>query len=83
VLRKAMPKSFTDDQLRSIDVPVLALIAGCSVMHDGVRAAARARNLLPHGHVELWADASHAINGEYPAEIADRAGLFWDDVDGV
>ena len=26
--------------------------------------------------VELWADASHAINGEYPAEIAARAGRF-------
>ncbi len=33
-LRKAMPKLFTDDQLRSLDVPVLALIAGRSVMLD-------------------------------------------------
>jgi hypothetical protein len=37
---------------------------------------------LPRGQVELWADASHAINGEYPAEIAETAGAFWDDVDG-
>ncbi|HJT93387.1 MAG TPA: alpha/beta hydrolase [Mycobacterium sp.] len=82
-LRKAMPKSFTDDQLRSLDVPVLALIAGRSVMLDADRAVARARNLLPRGQVELWADASHAINGEYPAEIAERAGRLWDDVDGA
>ena len=82
VLRKAMPKSLTDDQLRSLDIPVLALIAGRSVMLDAARAAARARNLLPRGQVELWADASHAINGEYPVEIAERAGRFWDDVDG-
>ena len=34
VLRKAMPKSFTDDQLRSLGIPVLALIAGRSVMLD-------------------------------------------------
>jgi len=81
VLRKAMPKSFTDDQLRSLDVPVLALIAGRSVMLDAALATARARRLLPHGQIELWADASHAINGEYPAEIAERAGAFWDDVD--
>ena len=40
VLRKAMPKSFTDDQLRSLDIPVLALIAGRSVMLDAARAAA-------------------------------------------
>jgi pimeloyl-ACP methyl ester carboxylesterase len=83
VLRKAMPKSFTDDQLWTLDIPVLALIAGRSVMLDAARAAARARNLLPRGQVELWADASHAINGEYPAEIAETAAVFWDDVDAA
>jgi len=80
VLRKAMPKLFTDDQLRSLNLPVLALIAGRSVMLDAARAAARARNLLPRGQVELWPDASHAINGEYPAEIAETAAVFWDGV---
>ena len=35
------------------------------------------------GHVELWADASHVINGEYPAEIAETAAVFWDDVDSA
>jgi pimeloyl-ACP methyl ester carboxylesterase len=80
VLRKAMPKLFTDDQLRSLDLPVLALIAGRSVMLDAAGAAARARNLLPRGQVELWPDASHAINGEYPAEIAETAAAFWDGV---
>jgi pimeloyl-ACP methyl ester carboxylesterase len=78
VLRKAMPKLFTDDQLRSLDLPVLALIAGRSVMLDAARATARARNLLPRGQVELWPAASHAINGEYPAEIARTAAVFWD-----
>jgi pimeloyl-ACP methyl ester carboxylesterase len=81
VLRKAMPKLFTDDQLRSLDIPVLALIAGRSVMLDAARATARARKLLPRGQVELWAASSHAINGEYPAEIAETAAAFWDGVD--
>jgi pimeloyl-ACP methyl ester carboxylesterase len=80
VLRKAMPRLFTDDQLRSLNIPVLALIAGRSVMLDAAHAAARARNLLPDGQVELWADASHAINGEYPGEIAETAAAFWDGV---
>jgi pimeloyl-ACP methyl ester carboxylesterase len=80
-LRSPMPKVFTDDQLRSVEIPVLALIAGRSVMLDAARAAARARNLLPRGQVELWPDASHAINGEYPAEIAERSHRFWDEVD--
>ncbi|PEG34459.1 alpha/beta hydrolase [Mycolicibacterium agri] len=81
VIDKAMPKVFTDDQLRSLQRPTLALIAVRSVMLDAARALARARRLLPQGQVELWPDASHAINGEYPDEIAARAHRFWDDVD--
>ncbi|WP_158167813.1 alpha/beta fold hydrolase [Mycolicibacterium smegmatis] len=82
-LRTPMPKLFTDEQLRAVDLPVLALIAGRSVMLDPQRAVARARALLPRGQVELWPDASHAINGEYPDEIAERARRMWDQVDGV
>jgi pimeloyl-ACP methyl ester carboxylesterase len=82
-LHKAMPRSFTDDELRSLDIPMSALIAGRSVMLDAARAVSSARSLLPRGQVELWADASHAINGEHPAEIAQRAGAFWDDADAA
>lgn len=79
-VRTPAPKLFTDEQLRGLDIPVLALIAGRSVMLDPTRAVTRARELLPRGQVELWPDASHAINGEYPEEIARRAGQFWDEV---
>ncbi|MCZ8379070.1 alpha/beta hydrolase [Mycobacterium sp. CPCC 205372] len=82
ILRQPLPQRFTDDELRSLDIPVLALIAGRSVIHDARRAARRARDLLTRGQVELWPDASHAINGEFPDEIAARAGQFWDEVDG-
>ena len=78
VLRSPMPKVFTDAQLRSLAVPVLAFLAGRSVMHDAGRAAARARDLLPNGQIELWPEASHAINGEYPDEIAAQSHRFWD-----
>jgi pimeloyl-ACP methyl ester carboxylesterase len=83
VLTKAPPTLFDDEQLRALDVPVLALIAGRSVIHDSAKAAARARRLLPFGQVEVWPDASHAINGEYADEIARRAHRFWDEVDGT
>ena len=82
VLRQPMPRRFTDRQLQSVDVPVLTFIAGRSVMLDAERAAERARNLLPDSQVELWRQASHAINGEYPGEIAQRSAEFWDQVDG-
>ncbi len=83
VLRKAMPKSFTDDELQSLDVPVLALDRRSKRDARRRLRGGTARNLLPRGQVELWADASHAINGEYPAEIAERAGAFWDGVDAA
>lgn len=58
------PGLFSDEQLRSIRLPVLALIGGRSVIHDGRKAAARATALLPDARVELWPDATHAIAGE-------------------
>jgi pimeloyl-ACP methyl ester carboxylesterase len=76
VVRSPMPRMFTDDQLRSLQMPVLALLGGRSVMLDPQRAASRARRLLSRGHVEVWPDASHAINGEYPQEIAERLDDF-------
>ncbi|MER7862891.1 alpha/beta hydrolase [Amycolatopsis japonica] len=70
------PKLFTDEQLRSLRMPVLALIAGRSVIHDPDRAAARARELLPRGQVELWPSATHAIAGESAAEVNTRVLKF-------
>lgn len=67
-----VPGLFTDDQLRSIRVPVLALIAGRSVMHDARRAVARAEALLPDVRAERWPSATHAIAGESPAEVNAR-----------
>jgi pimeloyl-ACP methyl ester carboxylesterase len=81
VLRQPAPTLFTADQLRALDVPVLALIAGRSVIHDAERAAATARKLLLHGRIELWPDASHAITGEYPERIAETAAAFWAEAD--
>ncbi|MGE2715662.1 alpha/beta fold hydrolase [Mycolicibacterium litorale] len=81
VLKLPAPQRITTEQLRSLDVPVLALLAGRSVMLRAERAAERARNTLAHGEIEVWPQASHAINGEYPDEIAERAHRFWDGVD--
>jgi hypothetical protein len=34
-----------------------------------LRAYERARALLPDGRVELWPAASHAISGEFAADV--------------
>lgn len=80
-LRQPAPVLFSDAQLRGLRIPVLAFIAGRSVIHDARRAADHARDTLRHGQIHLWDQASHAINGEFPEEIAAVAGRFWDTVD--
>lgn len=81
VMKLPAPERITDEQLRSLEVPVLALLAGRSVMLHADRAAQRARKALAYGEIEVWPQASHAINGEYPDAIALRAHRFWDSVD--
>ncbi|WP_372661210.1 alpha/beta fold hydrolase [Amycolatopsis kentuckyensis] len=70
------PELLTDEQLRSIGLPVLALIAGRSVIHDAAKAAARARALLPDARVEVWPEATHAIAGEAADAVNARVLAF-------
>lgn len=73
------PSRFSDEQLQAIDVPVLAIMAGKSRMHDAAAAAENASRLLTKGTVLTYADASHAINGEEPERIAADVAAFLDD----
>jgi pimeloyl-ACP methyl ester carboxylesterase len=57
-------------RVAALSMPVLVILAGQSPMHDAAAAAAEARRRLPRGTVKVYAGASHAINGERPAEIA-------------
>ncbi|MEH3132250.1 MAG: alpha/beta hydrolase [Mycolicibacterium neoaurum] len=81
VLQQPAPTRFTTGQLRALRVPVLAIIAGRSVIHDAARAAATACSVLSAGQVEVWPRASHAVTGECPDEIAARTRAFWAGVD--
>lgn len=64
-----------ETQLRAIDVPALILLAGRSIVHDSAVAAENAER-IPRARVELWPDASHALNGEYPERISTRLNEF-------
>jgi pimeloyl-ACP methyl ester carboxylesterase len=70
------PAYFTDEQLRSIRVPVLAVVAGRSVIHRATAAYARARTQIVNAQAELWPDATHAITGEFADEINARVLRF-------
>ncbi|KID30479.1 putative hydrolase or acyltransferase of alpha/beta superfamily [Prauserella sp. Am3] len=77
------PTLLTGTQLRRLHLPVLALIAGRSVIHDAGRAADRARRLLPHARVEVWPSATHAIAGEFPDDVSTRIRTFLDDLEAA
>jgi pimeloyl-ACP methyl ester carboxylesterase len=72
----------TDDQLRGLHIPTLALIAGRSKIHNSRKAFDRATTLLPDGHAELWVEATHAISGEFAAQVTTRVLGFVGHVDG-
>lgn len=75
-MRLPQPSRISEEQLRGIHLPVLAIIAGKSVMHDREPAAETPRRALTKGTVRFYADASHAINGEQPDDIAADIARF-------
>ncbi|WP_327086341.1 alpha/beta hydrolase [Nonomuraea sp. NBC_01738] len=66
----------TDEQLAGIELPTLVIIGGRSIIHAPAKAAERARRLLRHGTVELWPEASHAVNGEFPERVDTTVNAF-------
>ncbi|CAM5275889.1 alpha/beta fold hydrolase [Streptomyces atroolivaceus] len=75
-LKLPQPGRISEDRLATLDLPVLTLIAGRSVMHDAPTAAKTAKRTLSQGTVRVYEDASHAINGEYPERIAKDITAF-------
>lgn len=69
-IRQPQPRRITEQQLSALPMPVLAIIAGRSVMHRPAAARSTAERALRTKTVAFYPDASHAISGEYPAEIA-------------
>ncbi|EME62648.1 alpha/beta fold hydrolase [Amycolatopsis decaplanina] len=51
----------SEEALRSIEVPTLALFGGRGVVHDSAAAAARLESLLPHADVEILPEAGHYL----------------------
>lgn len=78
------PPGFPPDAaLRSLAVPVLALLGGRStVLHPG-RAAARARRLIPDVEVDIWPDATHALPSSHADAVDARLEAFQDRADAL
>jgi pimeloyl-ACP methyl ester carboxylesterase len=70
------PSRIPPDRIAAIRQPVMVIMAGRSPMHDSAAAADLARRSLQLGTIRVYPEASHAINGEYPDEIAVDIGAF-------
>ena len=75
-LKLPSPQQVTEQQLSNLTLPVLAILAGKSRMHDSRAAATVGERALRAGQVTVYRDASHAINGEYPKQIAEDIEQF-------
>lgn len=73
------PSRISEERLRRLEMPVLAIIAEESVMHDSEVAAQTAQSALPAGVVREYPHASHAINGEFPDQLARDIAAFVDE----
>lgn len=58
---RIMPTVFSDDELRSLKVPVQLLIGDGEVMYNPAKALARAQTLLPDFEGELVPQSSHEM----------------------
>jgi pimeloyl-ACP methyl ester carboxylesterase len=76
--RLPTPPALTDDELRGVTVPVLALVGERSQMYDANQVATRIRALMPAAHAEVVAGASHDLPMYCPDLITDRATDFAD-----
>jgi pimeloyl-ACP methyl ester carboxylesterase len=75
-IKLPMPSYGTEEALRSIQVPTLALLGGRSVVHDAREAARRAQAYLPDNQTELWPDAGHGLPTEFPDQFNARLLTF-------
>ncbi|MEO3782202.1 alpha/beta fold hydrolase [Actinocorallia sp. B10E7] len=67
---------FTDEELRSVGLPVLALLAQRSTLLDPVSAGARLRSLVPSVRVEIVPGVGHGLPLEEPRLVNERILRF-------
>jgi pimeloyl-ACP methyl ester carboxylesterase len=70
VSQRSFPGRFSDDQLRSLRMPVFAALAGDSAVNAAPeKALTRAESLVPDIEIRVWPGASHSLPMEQPDKI--------------
>jgi pimeloyl-ACP methyl ester carboxylesterase len=78
-----MLKQITEHQLKSLEMPVLGILAEKSTVHHAKESLEIGNKSLinPLSEIVIFKNASHAINGEYPAKLAENIEQFMQQVD--
>jgi pimeloyl-ACP methyl ester carboxylesterase len=74
--RLPAPGVLSDDELRALEAPTLALLGARSQMFDAERAASRIRTTVPNARAEVVAGAGHDLPVSHPDLILDRIAKF-------
>ncbi|NRS48084.1 alpha/beta fold hydrolase [Brevibacillus sp. HB2.2] len=83
-LRNPKPKAdgfpyvFTDDELKSVKVPILLLLSEQEVIYDPQSALHRASSFVPGIEAEIVKNAGHVLSMEQPAYVNGRVLRFLD-----
>lgn len=80
-----MPDKISGEQLASLRMPVLGILAENSTMHKVEKSLAFGQENLSHkgSKMVVFPGASHAINGEYPEELAAAVKDFLENVEST
>jgi pimeloyl-ACP methyl ester carboxylesterase len=62
----------SDTELRSLRVPVLALLGAISTVHNSANATRRLTGLITTAQIHTLPTAGHAPNLEFPDEVNGR-----------
>lgn len=76
-VRQLPPQLPSSTELGDVEVPLLAILAGRSRVHDA-QAALRGAARVPGSQAEVWADVGHALHAEQPQRLAARLRTFVD-----
>lgn len=71
------PYVFTDDELQSVQVPILLLLGEHEVMYDPQSALHRASALVPGIEAEIVKKAGHVVSMEQPEYVNQRVLRFF------
>ena len=76
---RIMPTVFSDDELRTLQMPVLLLIGENEVIYDAAKALNRAQSLLPNFEGELVLQSNHDMCSSQHRIVNDRVLDFLKD----